>query len=520
MKKAFYLVLWLLTISFSTLISQNHQWEFGSFIGTSIYSGDLISDKMYDFNEANFGFGMFIRKNIHPNIGFRLNVFSGQLSGDDANYISRAERGFYFNTSVLETSLQLELDILGHKRYQSVKSFKKVISPVLFGGIGFAFLDPTIEYNESQNEPIISKINLDKNAGVANSRMTIPFGIGVKMDLSEKVTLGAEWGIRTVLSDLLDGISQAGNPNNDDLYTFGGFSVSYRFGEPDKDRDGVVDSKDRCPDLKGSKAINGCPDIDQDGITDTVDECPYEKGYASLNGCPDRDKDGVADKDDNCPNEAGSPALKGCPIQDSDGDGVEDSKDACPNEIGLPERQGCPFSDKDKDGLEDLLDECPDEAGFVFNNGCPDTDNDNVPDKIDLCPTIPGRIENDGCPELTEREADILRSAAHTVLFENDQAKILPESYVVLDQIVEILVKYNNYKIKIEGYTDNQGNDVVNQQLSESRARACYDYLISKGITASRMTYKGYGENNPIASNDTLRGRALNRRVEFNLTRE
>ena len=72
-----------------------------------------------------------------------------------------------------------------------------------------------------------------------------------------------------------------------------------------------------------------------------------------------------------------------------------------------------------------------------------------------------------------------------------------------------------NLKIEIGGHTDNQGNDEYNMNLSLERAKSVYNYLISKGISADRMSYKGYGETKPIASNDTEEGRQLNRRTEF-----
>ena len=78
--------------------------------------------------------------------------------------------------------------------------------------------------------------------------------------------------------------------------------------------------------------------------------------------------------------------------------------------------------------------------------------------------------------------------------------------------------KYPDYNLSIEGHTDNTGGQEINEKLSESRAKACYDYLVSKGIPASRLKYKGFGQSRPIANNNTYSGRTLNRRVEFNMT--
>ncbi|MCX6232827.1 MAG: OmpA family protein [Bacteroidetes bacterium] len=81
----------------------------------------------------------------------------------------------------------------------------------------------------------------------------------------------------------------------------------------DSDGDGIPDFQDKCPNVKGLAAFQGCPDTDGDGIQDSEDRCPNEKGDKALKGCPDRDKDGVADIDDRCPDVPGIKENKGCP---------------------------------------------------------------------------------------------------------------------------------------------------------------------------------------------------------------
>ena len=86
-------------------------------------------------------------------------------------------------------------------------------------------------------------------------------------------------------------------------------------------------------------------DRDKDGIPDVEDKCPDVPGVAALQGCPDKDGDGIADGDDACPDVPGLAKYKGCPIPDSDGDGIGDSKDQCPNEAGEINNNGCPSID-------------------------------------------------------------------------------------------------------------------------------------------------------------------------------
>ena len=498
----------------SSVLAQNHKWEIGPLLGVSYYQGDLVASDYVDFRETNFGFGFFVRNNVHPNISLRANVLHGTISGNDNNSDRLRFRGVTFSSPLTEGSVQLEFDFLGHRRYNNFQ-FKKTISPYIFAGFGFALVKQKVNYNTAGNEMLPESISRDLSADADQAKFAAPIGAGIKVDLSDTWTVGAEMGWRAAFTDFLDGISHAGNPESNDAYIFGGVTVAFRFGEVDTDGDGVVDSKDRCPETHGYRASKGCPDIDQDGLMDDEDACPYTKGYSNLGGCPDRDKDGIADHDDDCPNEAGFPQFNGCPIRDSDGDGVADEEDACPEELGLPERKGCPFKDTDSDGLEDYVDECPDEIGFLFNNGCPDRDNDRVVDKDDLCPEVPGTEENAGCPELSDWESKLLQSASRKIIFENENARIKDESYIVLNRIAEIMQRYQQYHLRIEGYTDDQGNDFVNQQISERMAKACYDYLVLMGIGKDRVTFKGFGENKPVSSNSTLQGRAANQRVEF-----
>lgn len=280
-------------------------------------------------------------------------------------------------------------------------------------------------------------------------------------------------------------------------------------GCPDRDADGITDAADQCPDTPGTVA--GCPDMDEDGVADKMDDCPEVAGIADLNGCPDRDGDGVKNADDDCPDAAGTAATNGCP--DTDGDGIADGKDDCPEIPGTARTSGCP--DRDGDGVADGDDRCPDVEGPY--SGCPDTDGDGLMDADDRCPKNPGLISNDGCPEIAGEAQEILDLAMGSVQFQSGKSTLLEASFQVLDQIVEIMNDYPDYSMSINGHTDNTGEEAFNQTLSEKRAKTCYDYLVAKGISANRLNYQGYGEEVPMADNRTSVGRLMNRRVEFNM---
>jgi OmpA-OmpF porin, OOP family len=233
-------------------------------------------------------------------------------------------------------------------------------------------------------------------------------------------------------------------------------------------------------------------DTDGDGILDVNDDCPTVFGLAALKGCPDKDGDAVADKDDNCPDVKGSAKYKGCPVPDSDGDGVNDDDDKCPTVVGLARLQGCPIPDRDNDGIVDEADKCPDVAGVFEEAGCPAKPKKEVVEAVEF--------------------------AAKNVFFDSNKDVIKKESYDDLDNVVALLNENATYNLSVEGHTDNSGDAAKNQSLSERRAAAVKAYLIKKGISASRLSTKGYGADQPVADNETPEGRAENRRVEFKLS--
>ncbi len=101
------------------------------------------------------------------------------------------------------------------------------------------------------------------------------------------------------------------------------------------------------------------------------------------------------------------------------------------------------------------------------------------------------------------------------VNFESDKAILLESSKAILDRVATSLIEHPDVKVEVAGYCDAQNTEAHNLKLSDARAKAVRDYLILKGVTAKRLEAKGYGESEPIASNDTAAGRAENRRVEL-----
>ena len=244
----------------------------------------------------------------------------------------------------------------------------------------------------------------------------------------------------------------------------------------------------------------------------------HAAGVKFVFGGKDTDGDGIYDKDDACPEVFGLAEFNGCP--DTDGDGIPDQLDACPEVAGPKEFNGCP--DTDGDGVPDNLDECPEVAGPKENKGCPwpDRDGDGVPDHLDQCPDVAGTVENKGCPEVSAEVIKTLNDFSKTVLFDTNKATIRAESQSALNSIHEIMHEYSSTIFHIGGHTDSQGPDAYNLNLSKERAASVKEYLVSKGIPATRLTSEGYGESRPIASNSTAAGRQDNRRVEISLDKD
>lgn len=103
------------------------------------------------------------------------------------------------------------------------------------------------------------------------------------------------------------------------------------------------------------------------------------------------------------------------------------------------------------------------------------------------------------------------------VFFDYNKATLKSESYLELDRVVKLLTDNSSMRIELSGHTDNRGTDEYNQKLSEDRAKSCVEYLVSKGIKADRLEFKGYGEAKPINPNNTEEGWAENRRTEFKI---
>jgi outer membrane protein OmpA-like peptidoglycan-associated protein len=261
----------------------------------------------------------------------------------------------------------------------------------------------------------------------------------------------------------------------------------------------------------------------------------------------DRDGDGIIDEDDDCPDDPetvnGYLDEDGCPDKvpeegDRDGDGIMDSEDDCPDapedKDGYQDEDGCPDVDNDKDGILDKDDACPmepeDRDRWEDADGCPDPDNDQdkILDVDDECPNDPetynGNQDEDGCPDGANVKVIVKRDRVEIldkVFFAYDSDRILPKSFGLLDNVARVINDHTEIpKISVEGHTDSDGSNAYNLDLSRRRARSVMAYLVAADVDPERLEFQGHGEERPIDTNSTEKGKAKNRRVEFRILGE
>lgn len=169
-----------------------------------------------------------------------------------------------------------------------------------------------------------------------------------------------------------------------------------------------------------------------------------------------------------------------------------------------------------QDRAEPLVSAPPEAAVACAPTSCPDKDGDGILDRVDRCPDVVGTAETFGCPMykklVIRRDKLELKDKLYFAL---DQATLDPASFPVLDETAEALKANTAFKVQIDGHSDSTGGEAHNQTLSERRAQAVRDYLVSRGVAPARLTWKGFSSSVPVDTNQTSAGRENNRRVEF-----
>jgi len=422
-----------------------------------------------------------------------------------------------------------------------LKKLKTFSTPIAFGprigfwrnfnaSIALGMDIATYAFSTKNNDPNLPTVNTYNllYAGTAiykfNNGYILKEDAGVAPYIFAK--LQGTWGETVILKESLNGF---GIPigaginfkiaNNVALNAYGGYNFAVKNNE-----DHIFFGAGLMVDLGKGKDVAGeattveepkLADTDGDGVSDIDDVCPEIAGLAQFNGCPDTDGDNIPDKDDECPEIAGLVEFNGCP--DTDGDGIPDHKDACPTVKGEERFGGCPNPDTDGDGIIDEFDKCPDVAGPIATYGCPDKDGDGIPDTEDECPDEAGPVSTKGCS--LEKVISQVNLNAKKILFDLGKSTIQAESLSILDNLAKVMIEQlPDAKFYVDGHTDSKGSAVGNKALSTARAKMVVNYLISKGVDKSRLTARGFGEEQLIIKNEkTEEDYQTNRRVQIQI---
>jgi len=340
----------------------------------------------------------------------------------------------------------------------------------------------------------------------------IPLGAGLQFKVTDLWSIDFSGGFNYTFSEEI-------NPRDEDPTDgFAGFLAGIRFssgtGETDKDGDGLTKNVEK---ELGTDPKNA--DTDGDGLTDGAEHNQYLTNPLMA----DSDGDGLKDGEE--VNTYRTNPL----VADTDGDGLGDreelmqyrtdplrvdtDEDDLVDGLEIETHKTNPLAaDSDGDGLDDG------EEIYTYKTNplMVDTDKGTVNDAVEVRRgTNPLDPEDDVPKKEVFEIAKAKKIVLEGVTFNSGSSEIVAASEDVLVKAYNTLVENPTVHVEIQGYTDNTGSLAGNTRLSQSRAEAVMQWLVTQGIDAARLTAKGYGPENPIAPNDTREGRQKNRRIEF-----
>ncbi len=488
----------LMIVCLSTLFAQvkTNGIAVGAGVGTNI--GDM------DFGRDDFG--------LHSNLVFRHGLW-GFIEGQITAGIGELERN--------DANSYRTVSFTGDYRLLLRPIAARSYSLYVYGGYG------ALNYD-------VRTPPENRTAGAAASEWTTfaPLGAGVQIKLLDRVSLDVSGGYNLSLSKNLNIIT--GN-DNDNFYGGSiGLIVTGDDGGADPDKDKLVNREEK---RYGTNKNN--PDTDGDRLSDGVEV--YDTKTNPLK--PDTDGDRLNDREE-------IEVTKTNPRNpDTDGDGLQDGEERL-TYLTNPlkkDTDGDRLSDKDEilstktdpnkadtdgDGLDDGR-----EYTLKTDPLNPDTDSDRLTDRIEvekyntdpLNPDTDGGTANDGVEvgrgtNPLDPNDDVILDLPDEpgepiilvgIIFEFDRATIMPQSELILEKAWRTMEVYPELEVEIHGHTDNVGSESYNEGLSRRRADSVRQYLVNKGIDPSRVATRGFGETNPIDTNDTEAGRTKNRRIEF-----
>lgn len=373
--------------------------------------------------------------------------------------------------------------------------------PYLYVGLG------ALHYNVTSVPP-----DVDQNDDYDGWTAHLPYGVGIQYRVAEYWALELSAGsnftfsdeINPVISDDKDSFASAlvgirytlggrdTDPDKDSLLTKIEKQIGTNPRNPDTDTDGLSDGDE----YYTYKTNPLRADTDGDGLTDSAEINTYKTDPNKA----DTDGDGLSDGDEVI-------KYKTDPlVTDTDNDGLSDGDEV------ISHKTDPKVADTDGEGLSDGQEV----TTYKTNPLKADTDGGSVDDATEIANGTDPLNPDDDVPKKEEVAVQVGEHlTAQNMLFNFGSARILPEAIQILTQALDLLQKYPDLGVEINGYTCNIGPESFNMELSRARAEAVKKWFLEKGIAADRLTAKWHGPDNPVATNDTKEGRKQNRRVEI-----
>jgi len=398
--------------------------------------------------QASLGYGFYIKDQVSHGLGIQADFMRGTLkANNDHLWAGAPPPGPYasFQTDLHWAASLSAVVTLGNINWSQLHT---AIQPYLSLGIGGMSFNPNLVTKTGTN------VNFSPNGSVSD--MYVPFGMGIKANLSPMVNLDLGYTVAFVDGDDLDGYFK--DPFLTDKFSYAHIGLEFSLGDRRK------------PQLARHNApaqLVGMITSGDDALRASLaaSEARYNARLAELN-----ELRGLRDE---------LARLK----MDTDGDGVSDYFDKCPN---------TPAGTK------------------VDGSGCA------LPTPPPPVRTQDTVIEKTTTYVITPEDRRIVDEAFRNLEFDFAKATIRPRSFPYLDRVANLL-KTKNISLKLAGHTDNVGSVEANLKLSKNRAESVKNYLIAQGANGSRIEATGYGKSQPIATNSTEAGRQKNRRVEFTI---
>lgn len=432
-------------------------WEVGVHIGTTFSTTDIAAS---DFNDRqakqNIGFGLNVTKFFSHTFGVKLNYINCKLQGQE-QFEGVGPIGY-------TTTVKYDVTLNAVVHFGNIRFLSRTPNIGLYGSVGVGVMNFTPVNDSAGIELPYNFKKIDYNGPNVPSDFSntteyvIPFSVGVRYLFSDRFSANLDYSFRGTRTDKLDGWWRVLSQN--DNYTYISLGLTYHIGK-------------------------------QKQIIEFVN--PVGVLYQRLNTVIG--------------------AIR------SELDSLE--------------------TDNDSDRVSNFWDRDPvTPIGYkVYGDGTPvDFDGDGSPDAADFCPTVPGPVSLHGCPEqkveviepkkqstepvktdISKAEEEIIAEVFKNLQFETGKSVIRQSSYVSLNELVNLLKRKPNYKLLIEGHTDNVGGASSNMKLSTDRAESVKRYISERGIDETRLTAVGYGLTRPVADNKTPEGRQQNRRVDFTI---